>query len=37
MVGERLVSVSGWDGGATIRSVAVTVRDCLCFFLWIAS
>jgi hypothetical protein len=25
MVGERLVSVCGWEGGATMRSVPVTV------------
>ena len=37
MVGERLVSVCGWDGGATMRSVAVTVRERLRFFFWIAS
>jgi hypothetical protein len=27
MVGERLVSACGWDGGATMRSVAATVRE----------
>jgi hypothetical protein len=25
MVGERIVSVCGWEGGATMRSVPVTV------------
>jgi hypothetical protein len=37
MVGERLVSACGWDGGATMRSVAATVRERLRFFCWIAS
>lgn len=26
MVGDRLVSVGGWEGGATMRSVPVTVK-----------
>jgi hypothetical protein len=33
MVGERLVSVCGWEGGATMRSVPVTVSAPDGFFL----